>query len=237
MRADKPDSPATFAHRLRTTGLTRRLNLPAIEQSLLAVKREFGPINEGLTDRRDPLTDEVVANLLRGYRQVDDYLARGIDPLRRGQSRHMLELNLVALCGGDGAGNRCEKKQLDAAYRHFYDDASGVEDLVEWLDMNRDRSIWLQAAGLYTRLLSQPQPFSEGNHRTSALLMSHLLVQEGQPPFVLTVANARLFFEPASRIKALTRSGLDGHFRLPLLAKQVARQLQDAVDPSFLLAG
>jgi hypothetical protein len=214
--------------------LTRRLNLPAIEQSLLAVKREFGRLNAGLTDRRDPLTDEVVANMLRGYRQVDDYLAHDIDPLRRGQSRHMLELNLVVLCGGDGS--KCEQKQLEAADSHFYDDASGVEDLVEWLDINRGRSIWLQAAGLYTRLLSQPQPFYEGNHRTSALLMSHLLVRGGQPPFVLTPANARLFFEPASRIKTLTRSGLDGYLRLPLLAKQVARQLQGAVDYSFLLA-
>jgi hypothetical protein len=216
--------------------LTRRLNLPAIEQSLLAVKRGFGLLNAGLTDRRDPLTDEVVAHMLQGYRRVDDYLAHDIDPLRRGQSRHMLELNLVVLCGGDGNGSKCEQKQLEAAHSHFYNDASGVEDLVEWLDINRGRSIWLQAAGLYTRLLSQPQPFYEGNHRTSALLMSHLLVRGGQPPFVLTPANARLFFEPASRIKALTRSGLDGHFRLPLLAKQVARHLQGAMDHSFLLA-
>jgi hypothetical protein len=220
----------------RATELTRRLNLPAIEQSLLTVQREFALINEGLTNQRDPLSDEVVTNLLQGYRLVDDYLANGIEPLRRGQARHMLELNLIVLCGGDENGRKCEKKQLEAAQTHFYDEASGVEDLMEWLDINSNQSIWLQAAGLYTRLLSQPQPFYEGNHRTSALLMSHLLVRAGQPPFVLTMANAKPFFESASQIKALTRSGLDGHFRLPLLAKQMAKQLQNGLDYSFLLA-
>ena len=79
-----------------------RLNITAIEASLASVQREFPRINAVLTSRRDPLTDEVVANMVAGYRQVDDCLAQGIDLFRMGKSAHLLELNRIVLCGDTG---------------------------------------------------------------------------------------------------------------------------------------
>ncbi len=48
-----------------------RLNLPAIEASLRDVQRDFDRINERLDEYRDPMTDEVVANMMAGYDGVD----------------------------------------------------------------------------------------------------------------------------------------------------------------------
>jgi hypothetical protein len=56
-----------------------RLDLKAIEDSLRDVQREFPKINALLHSRRDALTDEVLDNLLAGYRFVDTALASAVD--------------------------------------------------------------------------------------------------------------------------------------------------------------
>ena len=215
--------------------MTRRLNIPAIEKSLRNVKREFHVINKSLSDRRDPFTDEVIANMVEGYQRIDDYLAKGINPFEVGHSKYMLELNHIVLCGRDNRGEQCYEKQLSASKKHFYSDEGGIADVMDWLDIHNDSRAWLQAAGMFTRILSQPQLFIEGNHRTGALLMSYWLVSHGKPPFVLTAENARHFFEPASLIKKKKKKGLDKLLRLPRLAKQLARQLKQDARRSFLL--
>ena len=76
-----------------------RLDLSAIEASLRAVQRDFARINASLDTPRDPLRDVVVDNLLAGYEYVGSLLAADIDPLARGNSKHLLQLNLLVLCG------------------------------------------------------------------------------------------------------------------------------------------
>ena len=63
---------------------TYRLDLKAIEQSLRDVQREFPKINERLQSRRDPMTDDVLDNMLAGYTFVDQAVADGIDPKFKG---------------------------------------------------------------------------------------------------------------------------------------------------------
>jgi len=45
-----------------------------------------------------------------------------------------------------------------------------------------------------------------GNHRTGALLMSYLLVRDGDPAFVLSVETAPAYFGPSSLLSG-TRKG------------------------------
>jgi hypothetical protein len=53
----------------------------------------------------------------------------------------------------------------------------------------------------------KPQLFIEGNHRTGALLMSYVLVRDGQLPFVLTVENAAAYFAPSAAIRDTAKTG------------------------------
>jgi hypothetical protein len=214
----------------------RRLNIVAIEASLVSVQREFPRINASLTARRDPLTDEVVANMLAGYRRVDDCLENGIDLFKVGKSKHLLELNRVVLCGDDSRQDDSSQRQLEITAQHFYAaEGGGVGGLMDWLELHRKDAVWKRAAGVFTRVLSQPQLYLEGNHRTGALLASYLLAREGRPPFVLTVDNARHFFEPATLIKKSRKHGLDKLVKLPKMTKRFARLLEDQADNGYLL--
>jgi hypothetical protein len=71
--------------------------------------------------------------------------------------------------------------------------------VMDWYALKEGKSVWRRAAGVYIRILSEPQLFIEGNHRTGALIMSYLLAREGRAPFVLTDDNAREYFNPRSR--------------------------------------
>jgi hypothetical protein len=106
---------------------------------------------------------------------------------------------------------------------------------MDWLDLHQHVTAWKRAAGVFTRVLSQPQLYVEGNHRTGALLMGYLLAREGLPPFVLTVENARQFFEPATLIKKRKKQGLDNLLRLPKMTKRLAQLLEVQADTGYLL--
>jgi hypothetical protein len=211
------------------------MNLSAIESALVKVQRDFPHINASLTASRDPLTDEVVANMLSAYRRVDYYLEKGVDLFGLGESERLLELNALVLCGDSSHQPEPSGVRAAANARQFYEtEAGGVGGLMEWLDLHRKDSVWKRAAGVFTRVLSRPQLYVEGNHRTGTLLMSYLLAREGRPPFVLTVDNARLFFEPATVIKKRKKHGLDNLWRLPKLTSRFARLLEEQADSHFL---
>jgi hypothetical protein len=163
------------------------LDLQAIEAALRELQRAFPPINKELFDCRDPLDDEVLEGMLVGYAGVDRLLRNRVDIFAIGQLHHWLDLNATVLCGSD-AGVRARHHQLlEATESRFYEQPDGgIRDIMEWYAINRGKSVWRQATGVFIRLLSSPQLFIEGNHRTGALVMSYLLCREGEPPFVLT---------------------------------------------------
>ena len=211
--------------------------MAAIEAALVSVQHDFPRINARLSARRDLLTDEVLENMLAGYRVVDQYLAQAEDLFAMGNSKRLLELNRLVLCGEDKEQQNCCPQHLAASEQHFYEaPGGGVEDLMNWLNLHRSKSVWRRAAGVFAHILSEPQLYIEGNHRTGALLMSSMLAREGQPPFVLTVDNAEHFFNPATLIKKTKKHGLDNLLRLPKLTKRFARLLEAQADDSFLMA-
>jgi len=81
---------------------------------------------------------------------------------------------------------------------------------------------------------SEPQLFIEGNHRTGALVVSYLLMQDRQPPFGLSPKNAQEFFDPSSLIQTIDKRKFLANFRLPHLKKQFARFLKREADDAHL---
>lgn len=214
-----------------------RLNLATIEASLTAVQADFIRINESLSMPRDPMTDEVRTNMMAGYRFVDMALAEGFDAFKFGNSKWFLEINTLVLCGTDEAKRRRYAQHIALTEQRFYEKAGGgIGGLMEWLELHKADDVWRRAAGVYMRILSRPELYIEGNHRTGALIMSYMLAREGQPPFVLSVDNARAYFEPSTLIKETKKHGLGRLIRHPNLKKRFAALLKQHADERYLIS-
>jgi hypothetical protein len=212
------------------------LDLNAIEAALFDLQKVFPEINKKLFDRRDPLDDEVVANLLAGYELVDRLLVDRIDIFSLGKLNYWLKLNAVVLCGKDAETDEGHQRLLRATEARFYDEPNGgVRDVMEWYSYHLDMSVWRRAAGTFNRVLSEPQLFIEGNHRTGSLIMSYLLAREGKPPFVLNRSNAKGFFDPSSVIKKTRKHGFLTQIKFQRLIKEFAEFLEAQKNPKFLL--
>jgi hypothetical protein len=214
------------------------LDLDAIESSLSAVQADFARINDTLTTPRDPMTDEVRANMMAGYRFVDNALARGVDLFELGNSRWLLELNRLVLCGTDEDKRKAFDQHLANTEKHFYRQGEGgISALMDWMKKHQRTDVWKRAAGAYIHILSRPQLYLEGNHRAGALIMSYILAREGRPPFVLSVENAKAYFDPSSLVKETKRHSLGMLVRLPKLKKRFAKLLKEDGDERYLFAG
>jgi hypothetical protein len=213
-----------------------RLNLQAIEWSLRDVQREFPQINEVLRSRRDSMTDEVIAHMMAGYTLVDQALADDLDVLTFRHASSLLEFNHTVLCGLDPQAREASRKHIEATVQRFYrQEEFNIDDLLQWSHRHRHESPWKRAAGVYVRILSQPQLFFEGNHRTGALIMSYILVRDGKPPFVLSVDNAKAYFDPSTLVKETTKSAVTLLMKLPRLKKRFARFLEDQANRDYIL--
>ena len=65
--------------------------------------------------------------------------------------------------------------------------------------------------------------------------MSYLLAREGKPPFVLTVDNAKAYFDPSTLIKATRKTSFALLFKLPHLVRDFAQFLKVRADYRYLL--
>ena len=212
-----------------------RFDLTAIEADLRALQREFPHINPQLRDRRDPISDTVIENMMTGYAYVDELVAEQLDIFAMGNLKHLLELNCRVLCGVGEAERRDSAEHLRAVEERFYNaPGAGIRHIVEWYEVRRGQSAWKLAAGVYIRVLSEPQLFIEGNHRSGALIVSYLLARDGKPPFVLTPANACEFFDPSSLIKKIDKRQFLANFRIPHLKERFARFLKQQSDDTYL---
>jgi hypothetical protein len=205
----------------------RRLDLPAIERALREVQRRFAELSRDFTEPRDPLTDEVLQNVLDGYALIDDYVARDIDLFDLQQLNLMLEINATVLCGRDPARRLEFAQHLAATEEHFFNNIEGgIKDLFNWYCAYRSESVWKRAAGVYVRILSKPQLFIEGNNRSGSLIVSYLLMRAGLPPFVLTLDNAEGYFNPSSVIRNSAKHGVKALYELPKIKKKYAAFLE-----------
>ncbi|HHL34491.1 MAG TPA: hypothetical protein ENJ30_09040 [Desulfobulbaceae bacterium] len=212
------------------------LNLPEIQRSLRKVQRNFESINEKLHVRRDPLEDIIVENMLLGYTYIDRLLGKNINLLHRRGLHHILELNHIVLCGGDLKTRKEFHQHVTATTDRFYSQKEcNIGKVVSVYNKWRDKSAWKKAAAVYIYLISQPQLFYEGNHRTGALLMSYILAGEGKPPFVLSVDNAEAYFNPSTLAKLTRKSMVTKMWKLPKIQKKFAKFLKKQGSEKFLI--
>ncbi|MGO9238785.1 MAG: hypothetical protein ACLP4V_33540 [Methylocella sp.] len=213
------------------------INLPAIEHALRHLQRAFPQINKDLFDRRDPLDDEVIINMLEGYAAVDCLICDGVDIFAMGHLHYWLELNTIVLCGRDASVRQRHHRLVEVTASRFYEQPDGgIRDIMDWYAANRGKSVWRRAAGVYIRILSEPQLFIEGNHRAGALIMSYLLAREGRAPFVLTDKNAREFFNPSSVFKKTKKRSVLMRIKMPGLTSAFADYLKHQANDGFLVS-
>ncbi|WP_051953272.1 hypothetical protein [Methylocapsa aurea] len=211
------------------------LNLPAIKAALRRLQRLFPQINKELFDRRDPLDDEVLSNMLEGYAMVDRLIREDVDIFAMGQLHYWLELNAIVLCGVGDAVRLDHRRLIEATENRFYGQPDGgIRDIMDWYARNRGESVWRRAAGVYIRVLSEPQLFIEGNHRAGALIMSYVLAREGRAPFVLTDKNAREYFNPSSVFKKSNKRSIMMRLKMPGLTRALADYLKRQANKAFL---
>ena len=206
----------------------RRLDLAAIEGALREVQGRFVELSMQFTEPRDPFTDEVLQNVLQGYALIDEYVAQDVDLFHLQHLNLMLEINATVLCGKDPARRIEFTQHLEATEAHFFNNVEGgIKDLYNWYCAYRSESVWKRAAGVYVRVLSKPQLFIEGNHRSGSLIVSYLLMRAGLPPFVLTLDNAKGYFNPSSVIRNSAKHGVKSLYELPKIKKKYAAFLED----------
>lgn len=213
-----------------------RLNLIAVESCLRDAQKHFDEINATLTVKSTPPTDEVIHNLVAGYALIDEYVANEIDLFAVGNSELILSLNHTVLYHSTQVSKVEADRQFRATRQHFYEAKNGgIGHLMEWLSFNTNSSIWKRSAGLFTYVLSQPQLFLEGNHRTGSLIMSYMLMRKGYAPFVLSISNAKHFFEPAELTKKRRKKTLDEYLLLPKQTRQFAKLLKQEQSKRYFL--
>jgi hypothetical protein len=211
------------------------LDLAAIEIALREVERRFADINPHLDSARDRLDRAAVDHMVSGYAFVDELIAHAIDLLSLGQLRMFLELNARVLCGCAVEVRSEVARHLAATEKHFYDNVDGgIRDVIEWHAIHADESAWMRAAGVYIRILSEPELFIEGNHRTGALVISYILARAGHPPFVMTVENAKTFLDWSTYFTTKRKASLLLRCQMPWLKRRFAAFLQEHADPKFL---
>ena len=212
-------------------------DLPAIERSLREVEANFATINSQLGTPRESLDRFAVGNMMSGYAFIDELIDGKVDLFAFGQLRLFLELNALVLCGRDDQVRSDCAQHLAATDKYFFDNVDGgIRDVVEWYALHSNDSAWIRAAGVYIRILSEPELFIEGNHRTGALVMSYILARDGHPPFVLTTGRAKDFFDWSTLFGAKRKSGLLLRWRMPSLTRNFAEFLIAQADPRFLSA-
>jgi hypothetical protein len=196
-------SGAKFTPQLDRTGTI--LDLKAIEASLREVQKNFSLINSRLGDRREPFDRLALENMMLGYALIDGMIEHKVELFSFGHLRAFLELNALVLCGHDDQVRLESMPHLVATDKHFFDNLDGgIRDVVEWHALHASESAWIRAAGVYIRMLSEPQLFIEGNHRTGALVMSYILARDGKPPFVLTVTPCKAVFRMVDAVQHQT---------------------------------
>lgn len=213
-----------------------RFNIAEIVCSLKQTQSQFKEINKSLDVPRGPLLNESVANMVEGYRFVDQLLAEGIDLFAMGNSSLLLEINALVLCGADQNRRENYRLHIEQTRRQFYDDQQGgIGSLMEWLSFHARDNLWKKVAGLYIQITSQPQLFIEGNHRSAILMVSFMLGREGYPPFVMTPGNAKELLDQSKSISDLKKHGFGALVHTPRLLNQLAASLQRGLDRRYSL--
>ncbi|WP_419788203.1 hypothetical protein [Pseudodesulfovibrio sp.] len=212
-----------------------QLRLDLIEASLRDVQVNFERINGTLKMRREPIAEVIIKNMMSGYAYLNELLLNKVNLVRDEYKHHALELNQVVLCGTDDSVRyEFAGHMRETAIRFYNQSECNISKIVKWNKKHKSYSAWERAARTYTYMLSRPQLFFEGNHRTGALIMSAILAHDGLPPFVLTTENAIAYFDPSTLAKLTEKSFFTKLYKLPTITKNFTKFLKNQADKRFL---
>ena len=211
-----------------------RLRLGRIDHELREVQRHFPAINAMLNCRRDDFTDTVRQNMLTAYEFLDAVMDDDVDLFSDEGLEALLKLNHFVLLG-KGYDPRAFSGHITLTRRQFFDNFRRyVKPIRLWYRKHETENPYKVASEVYVGVLSQPQLYQEGNHRTGALIASGILLQNGCPPFVLTRQNAVAYFNPSSEIKFTDKRTIHGKLRLPKYQHEFREFLQQNVDSAYV---
>lgn len=200
--------------------------LSAIEESLLQFRDSFDSINDSLSIRRESFTEVMVGQILQAYDYLNGLLRKRMDLFTPAGLHSLLELNHIVLCG-----NSPEERQ--AYYQHIVETRKSFQEKImpikTWVLANRDGDKpYKLATGFYTRMLSRPQLFLEGNHRTGNIILNYLLVSKNRPPYIVSPETAGRYLDLSGDIKFTSKeNALETAFMMPGHARNFQDFLKD----------
>ena len=174
-------------------------DIEEINQNFKLVIADFDRINEIIDCKRDKFDSVIAGNMLHAYNHINNHLASMPDKAILSW-KDMLELNIIVHLGVHPDA----RNEYYGFIRHTEERFSAqFPSLMKWYERHeyRETDPYKIAAGLYVRVLAQPQLFVEGNHRTGSLITDYYLMIKGKDPFVLTPRNAVEYFNLASDVK------------------------------------
>ena len=187
-----------------------------------------------LSVRRDDFTDAVRENMLAAYEFLDALIKDDVDLFSRGGLEALLQLNHLVLLGR-GYNARDFHGHITVTRKRFFENFhTYVKPIRRWYWKHHAQNTYKVAAQVYVGVLSQPQLFQEGNHRTGSLIASGILVQNAFPPFVLSRQNAVAYFNPSSEIKFTDKRTVGGKLRLPKYERSFRDFLERNVNYTYV---
>jgi hypothetical protein len=217
-----------------------KLNLPAVEQSLLGVEQNWKKIDDKLAvekiGRRDTPFDSVIrTRMMTAYVYLDGLLRKGLEPFSPKSLAEMLELNNLVHYGLDWELRLQYHKAILVTSEKFYTQIVPIE---RWYKkhMKGEPHPLKVAAEIYVAILGHPQLFIEGNHRTGSMICSWISMYYGHPPFVLSVENAITYFRPSAEIKKFAdKSTWRGRSTLPKYRRRFKTFWEENIDNNYVL--
>jgi len=210
------------------------LHLRRIEAELRDVQRHFPSINVALNSRRDDFTDTVRQNMLTAYEFLDALVDDNLDLFSEEGLEALLQLNHLVLLGR-GYDRQVFDRHITVTRQQFFlNFHQYVRPIRRWYRKHETENPYKVASQVYVGVLSQPQLFQEGNHRTGSLIASGILLQNRCPPFVLTRQNAIAYFNPSSEIKFTDKRTVRGKLRLPKYRREFREFLQQNVNQAYV---
>ncbi len=210
-----------------------RFNIQAIGTSLKNFQADFPTINDKLDMKREDVSDEMISQIVEAYIFLNDLLEKDMDLFTPAGLHSLLEMNHIVLCGTD-------PDQRMSYYHHITETRARflerIKPIRKWVLQNINKTNpWKLATGFYTMLLSQPQLFIEGNHRTGNVLLNYLLVSKGVAPYIVSPETAVEYLNVSGDIKFTDMDNtFESALNLPGYRKRFIALLKDKSDERFL---
>lgn len=164
--------------------------------------------------RREDFTQVMVDNIIEAYDFLNGLLQQRMDLFTPAGLHALLEMNHLVLCGANQETRQQYYQHLQETRKSFL---TKIKPIKEWvLSKTSSTDAYKLASGFYSRMLSQPQLFLEGNHRTGNILLNYLLISKGAAPYVADTGTVKQYLDISGDIKFTNKENtLDNTIKMP----------------------